>query len=652
MSQTSRTQQALPAGAGAGLPKRRRFQAVWLMAILVLLLVLVSNAGVTWSAFSNTTANPGNAAAAGSVVLTDNDGGNAMLALSSAMPNDTDTSCIKVTYSGTVSASVRLFGTISGALAPYLTLKVTRGTDSAPSWDSCTNFTADATDYSGLGAGVLFDGNLSDFPASFPVALADPSSTTAVETWTSAEAHSYKFQVTLQNNVAAQGLSGSAGFTWEAHNTVTGFPAQLEGTMGCISETGTSATCVDGALLDEAVDVALSPDGANVYAVTRNSDAVLSFSRNTTTGRLTQLAGTNGCISETGSSGSCVDGKALDRPHSVELSSDGKNVYVASWDSDAVAVLNRNTGTGILSQASDTTGCWSETGSGATCSDGKGLVDPVTATVSPDGTSVYVASYGSSGVAAFSRNPSTGVLTQLAALTGCVTETGTGATCTDGVALSQAIGVTVSPDGTSVYATSDGYDAVAVFSRNTGTGALTQLTSTSACVSETGSSGSCADGLALDGAYTVAISPDGKQAYVTSYNSGGVAAFTRNKTTGALTQFTGTAACITETGTGGLCIDGKGIWATREVALSPDGETLYVAADGNDSVAVVARDAFSGRLSQSASTSVCLSETGAGGCLDGNGLDGATGIAVDPSGQHVYLASVNSDAIVMLRRQG
>jgi DNA-binding beta-propeller fold protein YncE len=585
-------------------------------------------------------------------VLTDNDGGNAMLALSSAMPNYTDTSCIKVTYSGTVSATVRLYGTISGALAPYLTLKVTRGTDSAPAWDSCTNFTADATDYAGLGAGVLFDGNLSEFPTSFPTALADPASATAVETWTSTEAHSYKFQVTLQNNVAAQGLSGSAGFTWEAHNSVTGFPAQLDGTMGCISETGTSGTCVDGALLDEAVDVAVSPNGANVYAVTRNSDAVLAFSRDTTTGRLTQLSGTNGCISEAGSGGACVDGKALDRPHSVEVSSDGKHVYVASWDSDAVAVLIRNTGTGILSQAADTTGCVSETGTAGACTDGKGLVDPVTAAVSPDGTSVYAVTYGSSGVAAFSRNSTTGALTQLAGLTGCVTETGSGGTCTDGVALSQGIGVSVSPDGTSVYATSDGYDAVAVFSRDTGTGALTQLTSTSACVSETGSGGTCADGLALDGAYNVAFSPDSRHAYVGSYNSGGVAVFTRNKTTGALTQFTGTAACITETGTGGLCTDGKGLWGTRELAISPDGESLYVAGDTNDSVAVVARDGFSGRLSQSASTSVCLHETGAVGCLDGTGLDGATGVAVDPSGLNVYVASVNSDTIAVLRRQG
>jgi hypothetical protein len=184
-----------------------------------------------------------------------------MLALTSAMPNDTDTSCIKVTYSGTVAAGVRLYGTVAGALAPYLTLKVTRGTDSAPAWDSCTNFTADATDYAGLGAGVLFDGNLSDFPAGFATGLADPASATAAESWTSSEAHSYKFQVTLQNNVAAQGLSGSASFTWEARNAVTGFASQLDGTMGCISETGTSATCVDGSLLDEAVDVALSRTG-------------------------------------------------------------------------------------------------------------------------------------------------------------------------------------------------------------------------------------------------------------------------------------------------------------------------------------------------------------------------------------------------------
>jgi hypothetical protein len=58
------------------------------------------------------------------------------------------------------------------------------------------------------------------------------------------------------------------------------------------------------------------------------------------TGALTQPAGTAGCISETGS-GPCADGHGLSFAFSVEVSADGKSVYVASLLSDAVARFNR-----------------------------------------------------------------------------------------------------------------------------------------------------------------------------------------------------------------------------------------------------------------------------------------------------------------------
>ena len=81
------------------------------------------------------------------------------------------------------------------------------------------------------------------------------------------------------------------------------------------------------------------------------------------TGDLTQPAGTAGCVSETGA-GPCADGHGLDDPYSVAVSPDGKSVYVASHDSDAVARLNRNPTTGAITQPAGTAGCISETGAG------------------------------------------------------------------------------------------------------------------------------------------------------------------------------------------------------------------------------------------------------------------------------------------------
>jgi hypothetical protein len=173
----------------------------------------------TWAAFSATTANPANSFAVGTVALTDNDGNGTLLSLTNARPGDTTTGCIKVTYTGSLPADVKLFGSVSGALGQYLTLKVTRGTDAGSSFPSCTNFSPDTRDYIGQGGGVIYNGNLSDFPASYAAGITDRDDATGgTETWTASEVHAYKLEVTLQNNTSAQGQSANASFTWEARN--------------------------------------------------------------------------------------------------------------------------------------------------------------------------------------------------------------------------------------------------------------------------------------------------------------------------------------------------------------------------------------------------------------------------------------------------
>src|SRR6478735_7036341 len=67
-------------------------------------------------------------------------------------------------------------------------------------------------------------------------------------------------------------------------------------------------------------------------------------------GELQQKSGTTGCISETGTGGSCQDGTALARPFGLAVSPDGRNVYVTSNDSNAVAVFDRDPATGELNQ--------------------------------------------------------------------------------------------------------------------------------------------------------------------------------------------------------------------------------------------------------------------------------------------------------------
>ena len=103
------------------------------------------------------------------------------------------------------------------------------------------------------------------------------------------------------------------------------------------------------------------------------------------------------------------------------------------------------------------------------------------------------------------------------------------------------------------------------------TGALTQPAGTAGCVSETGT-GPCADGHGLSDPTSVAVSADGKSVYAASDLSRAVVRFNRNPTTGTITQPAGTAGCISQTGAG-PCVDGHGLNQPLSVAVSADGKS-------------------------------------------------------------------------------
>jgi hypothetical protein len=201
-------------------PQKRMKTGFKLALTLALMAVIGGAAGFgTWSAFSATTENTGNTFATGTVVIGDSDGGGTspMLALADASPGTTDTSCITVTYTGSLPSSVHLYGTTAGTgLDQYLNLVVTRGSGAA-GFDDCTGFTSDTTDYIGSGNGVIYSGTLQGFPDAYGSAIVDPVAGSP-ESWTNPESHEYRFAVTVQDNTNAQGLNASQSFTWEARN--------------------------------------------------------------------------------------------------------------------------------------------------------------------------------------------------------------------------------------------------------------------------------------------------------------------------------------------------------------------------------------------------------------------------------------------------
>jgi predicted ribosomally synthesized peptide with SipW-like signal peptide len=164
----------------------------------------------TFSAFSDTTSNTGNSFSTGTVTLTNNSTSAMFNSVTGAVPGAPSTDrCIKVAYTGSLAATVKLYTTdsSSGTLSPYVDVTVTPGTYSGPdpAFPLCTGFTADA-------GGAIYSGTLAAFQsgrngyANGVTGLAQPSTV-------------YKFSYTLNASApnTAQGAStGSHSYTWEA----------------------------------------------------------------------------------------------------------------------------------------------------------------------------------------------------------------------------------------------------------------------------------------------------------------------------------------------------------------------------------------------------------------------------------------------------
>jgi hypothetical protein len=200
--------------------------------------------------------------------------------------------------------------------------------------------------------------------------------------------------------------------------------------------------------------------------------------------------------------------------------------------------------------------------------------------VSANAKSVYVTSEGAedSAVSHFFVAPQ-GQLTW----DGCISDDGTQGSCVDvpGTAtpLAHSDAVAVSADGKSVDATSADGDVSHFFAAPHG-----QI-SWDGCVSDDGSGGSCADipgsGSPLSGADSVALSVDGRSAYVAADGSSAVSVFSV-AAQGQLTY----QSCVADAGGNG-CADAPGspIGGAFDIALSKDGLSLYVASPGSGSVA-------------------------------------------------------------------
>jgi DNA-binding beta-propeller fold protein YncE len=432
--------------------------------------------------------------------------------------------------------------------------------------------------------------------------------------------------------------------------TAIGTLTQLTGTSGCVADRSARPRrggCAPARALDGPAPflgsraVAISPDGRNVYVASSGSDAIAIFARNASSGALTQRSGTAGCIAARGAGG-CAKAVGLDHPNSVAVSPDGRNVYATALDTDALVVFRRDARTGRLTQG----GCIAGTALPG-CTTGRALDGPDVVVVSPDGANVYVGSFLGNAVAAFARDASSGALAQPAGTAGCIGGAAADG-CAAGLALGAPEGLAISDDGDDVYVAAALSNALGTLARDPATGALTQATDGSGCIVNAALAG-CTTGVQLGGANAVVVSPDDDDVYVTSLTSNSLTSFTRTPATGQLAQQSGTSACAIAVLAVG-CSLGRQLEAPEGLAVSPDGASVYAAAFGSNAIDVFNRSTSSGALIQKPRRAGCVTASAAPDCTRGRGLRQVSSIAVSPDGRHVYAAAFASDAVSVFKR--
>ena len=391
--------------------------------------------------------------------------------------------------------------------------------------------------------------------------------------------------------------------------------------------------------------IAVSPDGRNVYVASSASNAIAVFSRDARTGKLRQAPGAAGCIAA-GGNDACASGVGLDGPNSVAVSADGKNVYATSFVSSSVAVLKRDQSTGALTQASDGTGCLAATQVPG-CTSARGLDGADVVALSQDGQNVYVGSFKGSAVAIFARSASDGTLSQASAGGGCISQGGNSG-CTPAIAMQAVEGLAVSGDGNSVYVAAPGSSAVDVLSRDPGTGALTQATDGSGCFVNAALTG-CTTGRQLGGADAVAVSPDETSVYVAASLTNSIANFTRAPSTGKLAQASGTTGCAIFV-LAVACTLGRTLKVPEGLAVSPDGANVYTTSFVPGSLDVFDRTASSAALAEKPRRAGCLIDPRFN-CTHAQAMRGASSVALSPDGKSLYVAAFNSNAVDVFRRQ-
>ena len=358
------------------------------------------------------------------------------------------------------------------------------------------------------------------------------------------------------------------------------------GIDGCVTTDGSSGACRTATQLSNNWDLEIDKDGRNLYVPGQGGDLVV-FDIDQTTGVLTQKLGAAGCFGS--GAGGCTALRGSAAMFGIDIDGqDASSLYVRV--SGGLLSFTRDTATGALTQKAGAAGCVTETAV-ATCTDGAGLANQAfQLSVAPDGNHLYTSNQSPGGVTIFQRFPDGSLLQPAGPSGGCITRDGSSSgiagQCVNGgnPSLNNSWGTTLDPGSNHVYVA--GSDGMTLYSRDKTTGLLTQVE----CYTEGADSGACKGRRGVAALHT-AMLPDGSELVGGAPSANTLGFLLRDGATGKLTQRPGTRGCFSNNGSGGACETVAPLGGNpADVALADNGRFVYHTGTTQSILATFQRD--------------------------------------------------------------
>lgn len=336
-------------------------------------------------------------------------------------------------------------------------------------------------------------------------------------------------------------------------------------------------------------DLVTSSDGLYAYSAAYLSSAISVFERDPLTGTLTQqqvLQDDVGGVAGIGAT------------RALRISADGKYLYAAGRDDNAIAIFERNVANGQLTYLSS-------------FSDG-GVLNGLTAVnamnLSHDGKFLYASSEQNHSLSTFARDQVTGALTHIETL-----KDGIGPIST----LNTIRSFTITEDDRFLYVPARDDDDLTQFARDPVTGKLTVVQA-------------LVDDPDFFGPTHIAFSPTGQHAYVTEQFGDAISLFDVDSLSGNLTF----KSRYVDTFGGFDYLD-----LPEDVTVTADGKFVLISVVRDDALNIYARDPLTGELTEH--------QQFVNGVAGIDGLDGPREFYLSPDQKFLYVMAAEGHTIAI-----